>query len=277
MESNHHGCFHPQGPQAEPVPHGRAENGLWSQVRSDYIRLKPVVSGSDWRTAGARTVRSRMTAMMRVLPLGGVIVATALLMLPSTAGATKPCQAVIAKGEKRKVGVVGVPCDQARKYVEDFYERWQPERGYYPIDVEGFQCRAGSAGTDVGCQRGDLWIFATSRPYADITDFHPPQKAIHRRCGRSQGRFKVYGAPDLRAEVHDIRTRNVICSRGKRFAHRLFFRQECIYCDAEDSYDYGDRIRFRGFQCRVGRGEPQTFRCRRGAKRINFRTATLWR
>ena len=112
---------------------------------------------------------------------------------------------------------------------------------------------------------------------ADITDFHPPQEAIHRRCGRSQGRFKVYGAPDLRAEVHDIRTRNVICSRAKRFAHRLFFRQECIYCDAEDSYDYGDRIRFRGFQCRVGRGEPQTFRCRRGAKRINFRTATLWR
>lgn len=211
-----------------------------------------------------------------MLFLGGLLVAAALLMLPSAAGATQPCQAVTAEGEKRKVGVVGVPCDKARGYIEAFYERWQPKRGYYPVNVEGFQCRAGSAGTDVGCQSGDRWIFATARSYADITDFRPPRKAIYRRCGRSQGRFKIFGAPDLRAEVRDIRTRNVICSRAKRFAHRLFFRQECIYCDAEDSYDYG-RIRFQGFQCYVGRGEPQTFHCRRGDKRINFRTATLWR
>lgn len=216
--------------------------------------------------------------MQRALLVGGGFIAVAsLIVLSSPASAAMPCQAITQEGEKVKIGVVRVPCAEARKHITEFYERWEPKRGYYPVKVEGFECRAASAGTDVACQRRDQWVFATSRPYADVTDFHPPRAATYRTCGGSSGKFEIFGAPDLRAEVRDIRTRNVVCPRAKRFAHRLFFRQECIYCDSEDSYDYGDRIRFRGFQCRVGRGSPQTFRCWRGEKRIRFRTATLLR
>jgi hypothetical protein len=112
--------------------------------------------------------------------------------------------------------------------------------------------------------------------YERLEPVEPPP-VRYQSCGSSRGSFYIGpGLPRLQAEVRRIVARGVACGRARRFAHRLFFRQECIYCDAPNSYDYGDRVRFRGFKCLVTRGEPHTFHCRRGDKRINFKTATLY-
>src|ERR1044072_9694630 len=70
MESNHHGCFHPQGPQAEWTPLARAEIGLQSQVRSGCLRLNLAASGAHWRTTGAPgAVSGRVPRIVRPCPL----------------------------------------------------------------------------------------------------------------------------------------------------------------------------------------------------------------
>jgi hypothetical protein len=214
--------------------------------------------------------------MKRLTTVCAALVATAaigILFVP-TASAAKPCQAVEFQGQKVKVGVIGVDCAGGREKIQLFYKQWDPTEGSSLV-VEGFLCGAGSAGTDVTCQSEDRWIYATARPYVDVRDLHPDPEPVYRQCGSSSGSFDVGGgAPPLEAEVREIATRNVPCPRARRFAHRLFFGQDCIFCDSPDSYDPGDRVRFRGFKCRVRRGNPQTFRCRRGGQRINFKTAT---
>lgn len=199
---------------------------------------------------------------------------TICILFAPTASAAKPCKAVEFQGHKVKVGVIGVDCVSGRETIQLFYEQWDPREGSSLV-VEGFLCGAGSAGADVTCQDEDRWIYATSRPYVDVRDLHPDPEPVHRECGSSSGSFHVGGgAPPLEAEVRDIVTRNVPCPRARRFARRLFFGQDCIFCDSPDSFDPGDRVRFRGFDCRVQTGNPQTFRCRRGGQRINFKTAT---
>lgn len=124
----------------------------------------------------------------------------------------------------------------------------------------------------------ELRVISERFKCGEYAKFQPtPQPANrYRSCGSSRGSFYIGpGLPLLRAEVRRIITRNVACGPAKRFAHRLFFGQECVLCDAPNSYDPGDRVRFRGFKCRVTRGEPQTFHCRRGDKRINFKTRLL--
>lgn len=203
-----------------------------------------------------------------------IAAAATCALFASPASAAKPCKAVEFQGHKVKVGVIGVDCAEGRETIQLFYERWNPV-GDPALVVEGFRCLGGSSGTDVTCRSEDRWIYATARPYVDVRDLHPDPDPVYRQCGSSSGSFHVGpGISPIEAEVRDITTRNVPCPRARRFAHRLFFGQDCIFCDSPDSYDPGDRVRFRGFKCRVRRGNPQTFQCRRGSKRINFKTAT---
>ncbi|MEX2108249.1 MAG: hypothetical protein WD827_05115 [Solirubrobacterales bacterium] len=211
---------------------------------------------------------------MRRLLTVGMVVTVAAVMPIASASAAKACQAVEFEGHTVKVGVIGIDCPGGRERVELFYDRWNPIIGPSLV-IEGFRCTGASAGADVRCKSEDRWIYATTRPYVDVTELNPKPLAVFRKCGSSSGSFKIGpGIPPLKAEVRRIVTRNVGCRWAKRFAHRLFFGQECIYCDAPNSYHPGDRVRFRGFLCRVTKGEPHTFHCRRGGKRINFKTAT---
>lgn len=100
------------------------------------------------------------------------------------------------------------------------------------------------------------------------------QAGAWERCGNSYGTFPVYGFKPIRAEVQGIKARYVRCPKARRFAHRLFFKQNCVRCDAPSNYLPGERVRFRGFACKVtyDRNFDQFFRCRRGNKRINFAT-----
>lgn len=93
-------------------------------------------------------------------------------------------------------------------------------------------------------------------------------------CGQSKGSFPVYGAPSVRAAVKRVNARFVRCGKARRFAHKMYFKQECVLCDAPSTYRVGDKVRFRGFVCRVGgnpRRGPSKFSCRRGRRIINFR------
>jgi len=203
-----------------------------------------------------------------------VAAAATCALLTSPASAAKPCKAVEFQGHKVKIGVIGVDCAAGRETIQLFYDQWNPVAGPTLV-VEGFRCAGASAGTDVTCRSGDRWIYATARPYVDVRDLHPDPTPVYRQCGSSSGSFKVGpGISPIEAEVRDIATRNVPCPRARRFAHTLFFGQDCIFCDSPDSFDPGDRVRFRGFKCRVRKGNPQTFKCRRDNQRINFKTAT---
>lgn len=111
MESNHHGCFHPQGPQAEQRPRGRAENGPQSQVSSDCGRLNPDISGAGWRTTGASgelgwqagrpatirivTTREKAHAVLDHLPEDRV--GAALAALEAVKGRDTSLEAVLAR------------------------------------------------------------------------------------------------------------------------------------------------------------------------------------
>src|SRR3954452_79915 len=65
MESNHHGWFHPQGPQAENGPLPRAAFALQSQIQPGCLRLFPMISVSHWRTTGARGKESEGGSRVR--------------------------------------------------------------------------------------------------------------------------------------------------------------------------------------------------------------------
>jgi hypothetical protein len=90
-------------------------------------------------------------------------------------------------------------------------------------------------------------------------------------CGSSRGRFRIVGAPDLTGTVF-VNARAVRCGKALRIGHKLFFDQECVYCDADSTHHYGDRFKFRGFRCVVTRGAPQRFHCVRGKHIVNVRT-----
>lgn len=93
-------------------------------------------------------------------------------------------------------------------------------------------------------------------------------------CGQSKGSFPVHGHPPIRAAVKRINARFVRCRKARRFAHKMYFKQECVRCDAPSTYRIGERVRFHGFVCRIGghrlRG-PSRFSCRRGRRIVNFR------
>lgn len=91
------------------------------------------------------------------------------------------------------------------------------------------------------------------------------QAAAYRFCG--EGTEGSFG--EIRVRTKNVRTRNVQCRTAFRFAHKLFFSQACIFCDG--GYQYG-WMRFRGFDCSVRPGNPQSFRCVRGGRRISFGT-----
>lgn len=92
-----------------------------------------------------------------------------------------------------------------------------------------------------------------------------------RNCGSKRGRFPIQAGGGLTGAVF-VNARSVRCGKALLFGHRLFFGQECVYCDAPSTHHYGDRFRFRGFRCMVTRGNPQRFHCVRGKRIINTRT-----
>lgn len=101
--------------------------------------------------------------------------------------------------------------------------------------------------------------------------------AEYRDCGWTYGKFAIAPGYSISGAIEDITTRNVQCPNAKRFAHRLFFSQPCVYCDG--SYPYG-WMRFQGFNCHVGKGygsnHPQTYKCKRGGRRISFDTGVVF-
>jgi hypothetical protein len=97
-------------------------------------------------------------------------------------------------------------------------------------------------------------------------------------CGQSRGSFPVPGFPPIRAAVKRINARFVRCGKARRFAHKMYFQQECVRCDAPGAYRIGERVRFRGFVCRIGghpRYGPSRFSCRRGRRIVNFRAVVF--
>jgi micrococcal nuclease len=90
-------------------------------------------------------------------------------------------------------------------------------------------------------------------------------------CGSSRGRFPIYGAPDLTGTVF-VNARGVRCGKALRIGHKIFFGQECVYCDDPSNYSYGEHFKFKGFRCVVHRGDPQKFHCVRGSRVIYTRT-----
>ena len=70
-----HGCFHPQGPQAESAPLTRTENTRRAKSASGCLRLKPAVSVADWRTTHAArsgAVKSSTLGLHQQWGYGGV-------------------------------------------------------------------------------------------------------------------------------------------------------------------------------------------------------------
>lgn len=98
------------------------------------------------------------------------------------------------------------------------------------------------------------------------------EAAVYRFCGEgTYGRFEG----SISGQTENVRTRNVQCPNAFRFAHKLYFAQDCVFCDGGYSYGW---MRFRGFRCHVGPGPrstvapfyPQKFKCKRGGRRISF-------
>lgn len=208
--------------------------------------------------------------------LGVGLIAVALCAAPMPANAAKPCQAIEWNGDKIKIGVISVPCAEARETIFEFYERWEPELGYYPVAIDRLRCTAASAGTDVACHRGDDWIFATSRPYADITEYRPPRKPrrakVHRVCGPL--------LPDGIGAYSYTETWGIRCTPANRIAFRARQRfckrhGDCLINPPVSIRQvFEGRTRYRGWQCKVKVGwELTRVHCHKRGMRLIHRSA----
>ena len=194
----------------------------------------------------------RFASLVALLAVGAITLTSA----PS-AVAAKPCQAVEIHGQKMKIGIIGVDCQSARDRAEEFYERWNPARGYYAIKIEGFVCSTASAGTDLLCHSDDRWIFGTTRPYEDVHDFHPPQdpkpQPPYFRACPSQG-FPL--------ENGELERHHLTCSKAKRLISG--FMEKALT-------DGVVHARIDGFACRnVPRRIQPGIICSRADRRARF-------
>jgi hypothetical protein len=209
-----------------------------------------------------------------------------LALMPASADAAKSCgRASVEGGIRARVATIQIDCAAGWEVSREYYRRTlageEPD-GYSPsafYRVAGFRCYTGLAGSQMFCHSGDRHVFASTRPEDFPARWPSPTKPAPRRsawksCGQSEGSFPVYGFPPIRAAVKRINARFVRCGKAKRFAHKLYFKQECVLCDSPTTYRVGDKIRFRGFVCRVSgsrRRGPSKFSCRRDRRIINFR------
>ncbi|HEU4737835.1 MAG TPA: hypothetical protein VFS54_02000 [Solirubrobacterales bacterium] len=204
-------------------------------------------------------------ALLLALALAAVGAASA-----PVASATKPCRAIHWEEHKVKVGVIGVDCASARERIESFYERWNPVNGPR-LHVEGFRCAGTSAGADVFCHSGDRWIYATTRPYADVTRFHPLRsQGIRRTCGTLPG-------DGAYSYITTVGTR---CAPAKRIAFRARKRfckrhNDCLIVPPTPiSTIYKGRVGYHGWACHVKDGwELLVVGCKKRDMRFTYRTA----
>jgi hypothetical protein len=165
------------------------------------------------------------------------------------ARAAKPCEAIEFEGRVVKVGVTGIDCQGGRERVEAFYELWDPAKGYYPVQVEGFLCSTASAGTDVRCRSGERWIFATARPYEDITKYHPPPPPKPR-----QSYWRDCGQPAPYA-LQTVIAHRVNCVKARRLIRMVWRRgQQPTPVSV---------LRVKSFECTLGSG-ARPISCTRG-------------
>jgi hypothetical protein len=187
-----------------------------------------------------------------------------------TASAAKPCEAIHWEEHKVKIGVIGVDCASARERIESFYERWDPVQGPR-LHVEGFLCAGTSAGADVFCHSEDRWIYATTRPYADVTKFQPLRsQRVRRTCGTLPGD----GAYSY------ITTEGIRCAPAKRIAFRARKRfcerhNDCMVVPpAPISTIFKGHVRYHGWSCHVKVGwELLVVGCKKPDMRFTYRTA----
>jgi len=119
----------------------------------------------------------------------------------------------------------------------------------------------------IGFEEGRFRVLETYARRPDVPDLTRWQD-----CGSRKGQFPVHGFSPLTGAVH-VTALRVRCGKALHIGHRLFFGQECVYCDDPSNYSYGDRFRFKGFRCIVYRGDPQRFHCVRGKRVINVRSS----
>jgi len=131
-----------------------------------------------------------------------VVSIVVICLAPSSAFAAHPCHSIRVGLESTtaRVATVRVSCDLGREIATEVYgevEDRGTRAGTPHFHVNGFECQAVLAETELSCQRGRQWIFASTQ----ITD-HPnqwkPPPVPPRECGgiaKAEGFVILAGTP----------------------------------------------------------------------------------
>jgi hypothetical protein len=132
------------------------------------------------------TLKIVIRALRRTLPIA-LISTVAFCSAPSSAAAAYPCHSVRVGPESTtaRVASVRVSCSLAREIVIEVYgdvEVRGIQAGTPKFHAKGFDCEAVLAETELSCQRGHQWIFASTQTTDHPNQWNPPP-APPRECG----------------------------------------------------------------------------------------------
>lgn len=131
-------------------------------------------------------MRIALSLLRSTVPCAAIGIA-ALCLAPTSASAAHPCHSIQVGPEPTtaRVATVRVGCDVGREIALDVYGEVEDRglrAGTPRFHVHGFSCQAVLAETELSCQQGRQWIFASTQ----VTD-HPaqwkPPPAPPRECG----------------------------------------------------------------------------------------------
>lgn len=125
------------------------------------------------------------TAARRSFLLAAAAVAATLISLTIAADrapAAAPCHSVEVEGTKIRVAVAHTSCELGREVATGYFERALDEdhfdgtnqEGAVYLEVDGFRCVSGLAGSQMWCRHHDESVFASSRPEDHPANFDKP-------------------------------------------------------------------------------------------------------
>jgi hypothetical protein len=125
-----------------------------------------------------------------------------LCLAPASASAAHPCHSIRVGPESTtaRVATVRVSCDLGREIAAEVYGEVEDRgnrAGTPQFHAKGFECQAVLAETELSCQRGRQWIFASTQITDHPTQWKPPPVSP-RECGgiaKAEGFVILAGAP----------------------------------------------------------------------------------
>lgn len=146
-------------------------------------------------------MKSALRVLLSALPPGAMSILF-LFLAPGSASAAHPCHSIQVGPESKtaRVGTVRVGCELGREVAVTVYgeiEERGPRAGTPKFDALGFSCQAVLAETELSCQRGRQWIFASTQLTDHPSEWNPPPPPP-RECGgiaRAEGFLILAATP----------------------------------------------------------------------------------